>query len=292
MRRFDWISSSTGEPARLEQLAQRMENYYAERPARFYADWLERACEGAAVESGGESETSVRAALTRYICGLAPGAVLEVGCADGTQYRDLIRHGFGGSYTGTDVTAAAVEANRRDLPAARWEVASTYALPFEDGTFDVCLASFVLEHLVYPERGLLELLRVVKRSGRLVLLFPDFVAKKRLNSQALGLSVSERVAEKLRRGRVLDAAVSLYDSRFRLPKALREMPRRVGPFPVNTRPLCLSHRDVFRSDIDAVYIASKREVAGWATRLGHAVEFPYGTGGPFSDIAFLAIVKA
>jgi hypothetical protein len=136
-----------------------------------------------------------------------------------------------------------------------------------------------------------EFLRVLRPAGRLVLIFPDFVAKRQFNSQALGLSIEERASQKLRRGRIIDAAVSLYDSRIRLPRALRNVFRNVGAFPINTQPICLLRDDVVRSDVDAVYIASKAEVQAWALAQGHGVEFPLGTDGEFSDIAFMVLEK-
>jgi SAM-dependent methyltransferase len=284
-RKFAWLSSSTGDAETLRELDREM--------ASFYADWHERAPYQSMLEDTGSAadDSSVRVLLPRYVRELSPATVLEVGCADGRQYRLLLEAGFTGAFTGVDVTVAVIERNREALPGARWETASAYALPFADEAFGLCYSLFVLEHLVYPERGLRELLRVVEPGGRLVLVFPDFVAKRQLNSQAVGFSPIARAKEKLRRGRLFDAAVSLYDTRVRLPRALREMPAKVGRFPVNAEPICLSHRDIMRPDIDAVYIASKDEVASWAQGNGHAVEYPHGTQGPFADTAFLSIVK-
>jgi ubiquinone/menaquinone biosynthesis C-methylase UbiE len=287
-RRFAWISSATGDAATLARLDERMARYYECRQDHFYSDWHDRTAQAATKADDAES---LGAALARYVRELTPGAVLEVGCGDGAQYEQLSRGGFDGRFTGVDLSVSVIERNRRRFPAANWQTGSVYALPFERDQFDVCYCSFVLEHLVYPERGLQELLRALRPGGKLVLVFPDFVAKRQLNSQALGISPSERLKEKLRRGRLLDAALTLYDSRLRLPRALRRIPRTVGRFPINTAPICLSYDDVLRVDIDAVYIASKREVGEWAVARGHGVEFPFGTRGEFSDIAFMTITK-
>ncbi len=281
-RRFAWVSS-TRDAAAVEHLAERMASFYADPAERSpYQEML--------ADPGNQGdETSIRVSLPRYVCELAPARVLEVGCADGRQYRELRAASFAGAYTGIEVAADVIENDRRAFPEARWETASAYALPFEDAAFDVVYSVFVLEHLVYPERGLREMLRVVAPGGRLLLVFPDFVEKKQLNSQQLGFSATARASQKLRAGRVVDAVVSLYDSRVRLPRALRAMPRRVGPFPVNAQPICLSHRDLMRPDIDAVYIASKREVESWAREQGYDVEYPLGRTGYYGDIAFMSI---
>jgi SAM-dependent methyltransferase len=262
-----------------------MASYYASRREHFYADWNARSAEPA-------EAASFDAKLARYVCGLSPAAVLEIGCADGRQYRELTRQGFDGAFTGLDVSEAVIRRNRARFVAARWETGSVYDLPFDDDAFDVCYSAFVLEHLVYPERGLEELLRVVKPRGKLVLVFPDFITKRQLNSQALGLSPIDRTKDKIRRGQLIDAALTLYDSRLRLPRALRDIRHTVGRFPVNTAPICLAYEGVLRVDIDAVYIASKGEVHEWAAARGHLVEYPFGTSGGFSDIAFMTISKS
>ena len=50
-----------------------------------------------------------------------------------------------------------------------WSVAGLPSLPFEDGAFDVVLASFVVNHLPDPRQGLRELARVAAPSGRVAL---------------------------------------------------------------------------------------------------------------------------
>jgi len=284
-RRFEWMSSTNGDATALERLAAQMASFYADPAERSpYQEML--------ADPGNQGdEASIRVSLPRYVSELAPNAVLEVGCADGRQYRELRAAGFSGAYAGIEVAADVIERDRQEFPTCRWETASAYALPFGDAEFDVCFSMFVLEHLVYPERGLREMLRVLRPGGRLLLVFPDFVVKKQLNSQQLGFSATARASQKLRQGRVLDAFVSLYDSRVRLPRALRQMPTRVGPFPINARPIALTHRELMRPDIDAVYIASKEEVAAWARARGCTVEYPFGASGYYADIAFMSIRK-
>ncbi|MFM6024897.1 MAG: class I SAM-dependent methyltransferase, partial [Dolichospermum sp.] len=43
--------------------------------------------------------------------------------------------------------------------------------------------------------------------------------------------------------------------------------------------------------IDAVYLASKKEVDYWATQKGFQVEYPCGTKGEFAEQAFIVIYK-
>jgi SAM-dependent methyltransferase len=216
--------------------------------------------------------------------------VLEVGCGNGWLYRHLRSRGFTGAYTGMEMADHVIATLRSRHPEAEWQVGSVYQMPLADGTVDAAFAFYVLEHTVFPKRALTEMLRVVQPGGTCLLAFPDFAALGFLPSQQTGFSPGP-AREKYRRGRLLDAAVTLYDSRVRVRWAIRGGRNRFGPFPVNTRPICLSHPQLMWADIDAVYVADKNEVAAWATAQGHEVEFPAGCDGEFAHHAYLAIHK-
>ena len=135
------------------------------------------------------------------------------------------------------------------------------------------------------------MMRIVKLGGSLVLVFPDFVESRRFASQQLGFTMGFTASEKLKKGNLLDALVSLYDSRIRLPRALRQTQANLGSFLVNINPICLSYPDIMSPDVDAVYIASKKEVAYWATKQGFNFEYPCGIEGEFAENTFMAIQK-
>jgi len=232
---------------------------------------------------------SVRNLLPDRLAVLAPERVLEVGCGDGRLFRQIRDLGFTGGYTGIDMSAGLAAANRVRHPAARWTAGSVEHLPFADDTFDACFSLYVLEHTVHPERALESMVRVVRPGGHVLLVFPDFVAGGIFPSHPVGLSAGGTAREKLGAGRVLDALVSLYDSRVRLPRLLARASERHGPFPVNARPLCLEDPPTIAPDTDAVYIASKHEVAAWARSRGHTACFPAGIEGELRDQAFVDI---
>jgi ubiquinone/menaquinone biosynthesis C-methylase UbiE len=105
---------------------------------------------------------------------LAPGAaVLEVGCGPGTDLFDVAGIvGPSGRLVGVDASEVMIaEARRR---AAELRVAVTFergdvqALSFRDGTFDVCRAQRLLEHVPDPDRALAEMARVTRPGGRVV----------------------------------------------------------------------------------------------------------------------------
>jgi demethylmenaquinone methyltransferase/2-methoxy-6-polyprenyl-1,4-benzoquinol methylase len=65
----------------------------------------------------------------------------------------------------------AQKAARKHLEdAVRFQAADTLRLPFRDGAFDACAAAFGLRNLCDPARGLMEMTRVTRPGGRVVIL--------------------------------------------------------------------------------------------------------------------------
>ena len=284
-RNLDWMSSSSGSLGVLEKLNDRLHMFYANQSGRELYQKMLSSQEEAPLEPLSPGDRLLNCLLQQHT-----GCVLEVGCANGWLYRHLRSRGFGGAYAGLEMADYIIAANRVRHPEARWETGTAYSLPFADGSIDACFAFYVLEHLVFPERALTEMLRVVRPGGRCFLAFPDFAHLGFLPSQLTGFSPGSS-REKLAAGRVWDALVTLYDSRFRVRPAIRAVASRFGPFPVNTRPLCLDYPELMWSDIDAIYIASKDEVAAWARGRGLEVDFPAGRDGEFATHAFFSICK-
>jgi SAM-dependent methyltransferase len=126
---------------------------------------------------------------------LRPGTVaLDAGCGRTTRlrdYRDRITR-----LVGVDSDEAAGRENPfldEFVPADLDE-----SLPFDQDSFDLVYANFVVEHLEHPERGFAEWRRVLRPSGRLVLLTsnrasPLMAAGERL-PQAVRLAIKRRGA--------------------------------------------------------------------------------------------------
>ncbi|MEA5626098.1 class I SAM-dependent methyltransferase [Nostoc sp. UHCC 0251] len=285
-RKFRWMSSVSGEPDILSSLNEQMAWFYGQQNGReMYQSMLNTQ------EEIPTDLNSVRHLMPKYICDLKPQTILEIGCANGRLYRQLRQYGYQGDYSGIEMADYIIQQNSYKHPEAHWQCSTAYSLPFPDSSFDICFSLYVLEHLVYPERALNEMMRVIKANGYLILVFPDFIESGRFASQNLGFSPIATASQKLRKGKVIDALVSLYDSRIRLPKALKRTEMSIGDFPINTRPLCLSYPSLMQTDIDAIYIASKKEVHYWATSQGFQVKYPCGTEDEFAEQAFIAISK-
>jgi SAM-dependent methyltransferase len=94
-----------------------------------------------------------------------PGRVLEVGCGEGEFAERLVAE------LDVDVVALDQSARMVELAVCRGvdaRVGDVQELPFEDGSFDVAVAAWMLYHVPQLERALNELARVLRSRGRLV----------------------------------------------------------------------------------------------------------------------------
>jgi ubiquinone/menaquinone biosynthesis C-methylase UbiE len=99
--------------------------------------------------------------------------VLDVGCGPGNDLFDMADIvGPAGRLVGLDASEVMIAEARRRASERRldvtFEVGEATALPFANGTFDVCRAARVLEHLADPSRALAEMVRVTRSDGRIV----------------------------------------------------------------------------------------------------------------------------
>jgi hypothetical protein len=170
-------------------------------------------------------------------------------------------------------------------------VGDGYALPVPPESQDCIFAYYVLEHCVFPERFLEGMLAALKPSGRLLLIFPDMLVSGILGSQALGWD-RRTAKEHLRRGRMLHAIVRLWDTRVRLRAAMFRAPKTVGPFPINLSPQCLEPGCDIEPDVDAIYIATRREVEAWAKARNFRLSYPAGAEGQLRNNVLVEIVKS
>ena len=125
---------------------------------------------------GSESATHV------YLCqwhedalALAPplqnASVLEVGCGPGDFAVHLSSKAR--TVTAVDFSTTAIEIARRKSTGSgaqiEFAIADAQRLPFSDEFFDIVFSCECLEHLPNPQRALIEMHRVLKSGGTLVL---------------------------------------------------------------------------------------------------------------------------
>ena len=104
---------------------------------------------------------------------LPKGKVLDIGCGDGDYSRRLKDLGF-------DVVAGDVDEKRfkqtRDIKFMYCDI--TKKLPFADGQFDYVLLMEVVEHLRNPYEVFLEINRIIKKDGFLIMSTPNILNLK------------------------------------------------------------------------------------------------------------------
>jgi demethylmenaquinone methyltransferase / 2-methoxy-6-polyprenyl-1,4-benzoquinol methylase len=104
---------------------------------------------------------------TRAALGLGPGdRVLDVGAGTGVSTEELARSGA--FVVGADLSTGMLRAGRRARPEVPLLAGDALRLPFADGTFDAVTISFALRNVVDTEAALVELARVTRPGGRLV----------------------------------------------------------------------------------------------------------------------------
>lgn len=127
--------------------------------------------------------------------------VLEVGCGAGVGVARAAALVGSGQVFGVDVSDEAISVarwlNRKAIAAKRVELrrADAAALPYPAGHFDVVWAVNTLHHWSEPERGLGEMLRVLRGSGT----FAVAEQPRHETSPTAREDVSERLAGRLRR---------------------------------------------------------------------------------------------
>ncbi|MEP7285482.1 MAG: methyltransferase domain-containing protein [Chloroflexota bacterium] len=114
---------------------------------------------------------------------LQPGCrVLDVGCGSGADTIPLAQQiATAGGVIGVDMdlkmVAVANQQAKRSKVEAWHYLADGAALPFATGTYDACRCERVFQHLAQPDSVLIEIIRVTKRGGWIVLADTDHSAE-------------------------------------------------------------------------------------------------------------------
>ena len=98
-----------------------------------------------------------------------PLKVLDAGCGNGNyvidEYRDKISRAFG-----VDINP---EFTGKNICLDEIKYGNLEKIPYENGIFDVVISMWVIEHLERPEKVFLEVSRVLKKGGYLILATPN-----------------------------------------------------------------------------------------------------------------------
>ncbi len=101
--------------------------------------------------------------ITQAIADLHPTNVLELGCGEGFLLEQIHRRLPDVTLLGLDTLDQALINGRRLFPHLKLESGDIYDIKQPNNSWDVVVASEVLEHLEHPDRALHELRRVAKK---------------------------------------------------------------------------------------------------------------------------------
>ncbi len=101
--------------------------------------------------------------LLAAIKDLKVDSILDVGCGEGFTLQRLYKNKIGKRLEGVDFQKSAIEIGTKLHPDLALKQGNIYNLEYKDNSFDLVMATEVLEHLDDPKKGLKELIRVSKK---------------------------------------------------------------------------------------------------------------------------------
>ncbi len=253
-RKINWVSSLQNKEA-IDELAKSLQEFYSSDNSAYFSseneatanNWLNPA-------EYGYQQILEHAKNATAIC--------EVGCGR----SNILKHfpELRPKFTGLDFFEKMLQENAANYPGASFVAfRSPEVFPVEDEKFDLVFCVFVMEHVTRPAVFLDECKRILKPGGKLFILCPDFLACGRMTSQRAGFSKGN-AKDKLKKYKLIDAAVTLFDNRIRIPFVCRQYARQADNRPlfmVNCSPILFA--DDFQPDADAVYVTYKKEMIAY-----------------------------
>lgn len=94
-------------------------------------------------------------------------AILDVGCGAGLVGKELVKKGF--QVYGVDFSLEAIKFGQRENPEINFQHSSIYKQPFSNETFDIIICLGVFQTVMYPDRALFEMARILKTGGILII---------------------------------------------------------------------------------------------------------------------------
>lgn len=256
-RKINWVSSVDPQSnALIGKLEQSLQQYYS-TSKEYYTQVDFTADNWTRQEELGYVAIASSAQRAKRIC--------EIGCGQ----ANILRHfpELSDRYSACDFSETLMKDNAHKYPGAVFvPIETPNLLPFQDNSFDLVFCVFVLEHSTRPAQLLKECTRILTPGGTLMILCPDFLGRNRMTSQRAGWSAGT-ATQKLKSGKWLDAMVTLFDNRIRIPgycNQLKKNPAGVNGFYINVSPVVFF--DPFTPDVDAVYVTYKKEIETFLTK--------------------------
>ena len=124
----------------------------------------------------GSAAASVKGAIGAGLTAAAPMRVLDVATGTGDMAIMMTRYLPGVKVTGIDISDGMLEIGRQKVTKAGLQEqielrnGDSESIPYPDNSFDAITVAFGVRNFEHLERGLQEMLRVLKPGGRLVIL--------------------------------------------------------------------------------------------------------------------------
>jgi SAM-dependent methyltransferase len=153
-------SPSTDEPNTVLHLRKRMQRFY--ETSETYKGLLDG------------HDAAYLQTFVEFVNRYAPSNayILEVGCGNGVAPLLLSRMGH--RVVGADISPLFLEeAQKWESDRLTYRVCDAFELPFEDETFDLVCSNELIEHVPDVERVLMEMIRVTRKGGRIIVSGPN-----------------------------------------------------------------------------------------------------------------------
>lgn len=95
--------------------------------------------------------------------------ILDVGCASGWFLSQVASKYPKAKCTGVDVYKKGIEYGKKTYKSLNLIVADAHKLPFPNKSFDVIICTEVLEHVVNPDKVLIEIKRLLSEDGIVII---------------------------------------------------------------------------------------------------------------------------
>ena len=168
----------------------------------------------------------VKKRMVKWVRPAAGHVILDVGCGAGyflSLIRDRYRaEGCEPTVVGVDISAHQVSymaerMHREGVPRVIAATGNGEFLPFADESFDLVTCSEVIEHIRNPKRALMEMRRVLKPTGMLLLSTPSMSAQRGWGQVLLPATTLVKFVTRYKPGRIVPDSydVPWYASEFR-----------------------------------------------------------------------------
>ena len=253
---FPWSTDPQGDDSFRQDSRHFYDKAYDKEPESGKDDVYKESAERSTLSTG--TPEIVANFVNRY--GLKNKKVLEVGAGSGLL-QDSVE-----DYTGLDIAGSA----RRFFHKPFVEASATN-MPFPDNSFDALWTFRVLEHIPNPERALLEMRRVVKSGGYILLDVANDVDRYAAQGYRVRPYSDFDIWGKIKKATIpvadSNAIINLYSHQIRV---MRSLGTRLGGGPSRLRftKIEANYDQYWVGDSDACTAVSFHELFRWFTSRG------------------------